>query len=141
MRVIKTSNADVNLCSFCPKTFSECNPHTIEFGNGVGNDNVIACSEYIGGYSKKYDIYPSNQIVPIQEITTNTASSNKTVSDYLKKITDEDPTVKLRKINKLAGSLIDDMDIAFEDDTLDDIDTIFTYDTLLEIVRLSEEKK
>jgi len=41
----------------------------------------------------------------------------------------EDPTVKLRKINKLARSLIDD------------VDTIPDYDTLIEIVRLSEEKK
>ena len=129
MRVIKTSNADVNLCSFCPKTFSECNPHTIEFGNGVGNDNVIACSEYIGGYSKKYDIYPSNQIVPIQEITTNTASSNKTVFDYLKKITDEDPTVKLRKIHRLAEII------------MAETETDLLYDLAEEIVYLSEEKK
>ena len=129
MRVIKTSNADVNLCSFCPKTFSECNPHTIEFGNGVGNDNVIACSEYIGGYSKKYDIYPSNQIVPIQEITTNTASSNKTVFEYLKKITDEDPTVKLRKIHRLAEII------------MAETETDLLYDLAEEIVYLSEEKK
>ena len=129
MRVIKTSNADVNLCSFCPKTFSECNPHTIEFGNGVGNDNVIACSEYIGGYSKKYDIYPSNQIVPIQEITTNTASSNKTVLEYLKKITDEDPTVKLRKIHRLAEII------------MAETETDLLYDLAEEIVYLSEEKK
>ena len=85
------------------------------------------------------NVYDINETIVIY--TSDTASSNKTVYDYLKKITDEDPTVKLRKINKLARSLIDDMDIAFEDDTLDDIDTIFTYDTLLEIVRLSEEKK
>ena len=85
------------------------------------------------------NVYDINETIVIY--TSDTASSNKAVYDYIKKITDEDPTVKLRKINKLARSLIDDMDIAFEDDTLDDIDTIFTYDTLLEIVRLSEEKK
>ena len=73
------------------------------------------------------NVYDINETIVIY--TSDTASSNKTVYDYLKKITDEDPTVKLRKINKLARSLIDD------------VDTIPDYDTLIEIVRLSEEKK
>jgi len=73
------------------------------------------------------NVYDINETIVIY--TTNTASSNKTVSDYLKKITDEDPTVKLRKINKLARSIIDGAE------------TDFDYDTLIEIVRLSEEKK
>ena len=35
-----------HLCNNCIYNFPECNPKELEFGNGYGNDNVIACSQY-----------------------------------------------------------------------------------------------
>ena len=55
--------------------------------------------------------------------------TNKTVSDYLKKITDEDPTVKLRKINKLAERLMSRMEYCLD------------WEDIKKIYFLSEEKK
>jgi len=39
-------NKTMNLCNTCSNSFAECNPENIEFGNGVGNDNVISCGNY-----------------------------------------------------------------------------------------------
>ena len=58
MRVTRTTNTKENLCDTCPKNkeFPTCIPDDIEFGDGVGNDNVIACSQCTGSYS--HTIYP-----------------------------------------------------------------------------------
>lgn len=47
MRVIRTRNSKENLCDSCTKhcDFPTCMSEDNEFGNGVGNDNIIACSE------------------------------------------------------------------------------------------------
>jgi len=37
----------INLCDTCLLSFGECEQDTIEFGNGIGNDNVIKCSSYV----------------------------------------------------------------------------------------------
>lgn len=37
----------INLCDTCLLCFGECEQDTIEFGNGIGNDNVIKCSSYV----------------------------------------------------------------------------------------------
>lgn len=37
----------INLCDTCKDCVPECNPEKIEFGDGIGNDNVIDCSKYI----------------------------------------------------------------------------------------------
>ena len=36
----------LNLCDTCKNTFAECAPLHITFGDGYGDDNVIACSSY-----------------------------------------------------------------------------------------------
>jgi|WetSurMetagenome_2_1015567.scaffolds.fasta_scaffold747965_2 hypothetical protein len=43
---IKIAAGMVNLCDICKKSFPECQPTRIEFGNGVGDDNVIKCSDH-----------------------------------------------------------------------------------------------
>lgn len=59
MRVIRTSDSTENLCDSCPKikSFPTCMSNDIEFGNGIGNDNIIACSECVSRYSST--IYPA----------------------------------------------------------------------------------
>lgn len=44
--MIRTLNSRLNLCEFCNKysTFPICIPDDVEFGNGVGNDNITGCS-------------------------------------------------------------------------------------------------
>jgi hypothetical protein len=48
MRVIKTKNTKDNLCRYCQNDFATCpKANHILFGNGVGDDNVIECSEFV----------------------------------------------------------------------------------------------
>lgn len=48
MRVIKTKETTDNLCKYCQNDFATCpKANHIKFGNGVGNDNVIECSEFV----------------------------------------------------------------------------------------------
>ncbi len=35
-----------HLCATCLNEFPTCQPDRIEFGDGIGNDNVIDCSSY-----------------------------------------------------------------------------------------------
>jgi hypothetical protein len=50
MRVVATRSTKDNLCDFCQLEFPTCPKAThIEFGDGVGNDNVIECSEFLFG--------------------------------------------------------------------------------------------
>ena len=59
MRIIRTSDSTENLCDSCPKrnSFPACLPDDVEFGNGIGNDNIVACSECVSNYSST--IYPA----------------------------------------------------------------------------------
>ena len=47
MRVTISKKTTDNLCDNCLKEFATCKQAHIKFGNGIGNDNVIECSEYI----------------------------------------------------------------------------------------------
>lgn len=52
MRIIRTKNAKEDLCDTCirRKDYPACTPRlekNIGFGNGVGNDNIIACCNYM----------------------------------------------------------------------------------------------
>ena len=62
MRVIRTTDSKENLCDACPSRdiFPECMAH-VEFGDGYGNDNIIACSNCTCKYS--FTIYPG-EIAP-----------------------------------------------------------------------------
>ena len=46
MRVWRTKNSKENLCDHCFDSFPECKPQVIEFGDGIGNDNVTACTSF-----------------------------------------------------------------------------------------------
>ena len=59
MRVIRTTDTNENLCDTCFKR-SEipiCISDDVEFGDGMGNDNIIACSNCLSEYSET--IYPA----------------------------------------------------------------------------------
>lgn len=43
---MKANSSKENLCDTCQKCIADCNADNIEFGDGVGNDNVIECDEY-----------------------------------------------------------------------------------------------
>ncbi len=47
MRVIRTRNSKENLCDNCSKycEFPTCMSDDVEFGDGIGSDNIVACSE------------------------------------------------------------------------------------------------
>lgn len=46
MKVTRTTDTKENLCDSCPKRpdFPTCIPDDVEFGNGIGNDNITVCS-------------------------------------------------------------------------------------------------
>jgi hypothetical protein len=52
MRVIRIMDSKENLCDSCAVLggFPMCKPDYVEFGNGIGNDNVIACSSCTSPY-------------------------------------------------------------------------------------------
>lgn len=58
MRVIRTKDSTENLCDACQRSeeIPLCVPDNVEFGNGIGNDNVIGCSNCLCKYSDT--IYP-----------------------------------------------------------------------------------
>lgn len=48
MRVVGTEDSKDNLCKYCRLNIASCpEANHIKFGNGVGNDNVIECSEFV----------------------------------------------------------------------------------------------
>ncbi len=47
MRASVATNSKVNMCDCdCSHSFATCTPDLVEFGDGVGNDNVVVCSQY-----------------------------------------------------------------------------------------------
>ena len=57
--MIRTTDSKENLCDSC-KTLGGiplCIPDDVEFGDGLGNDNVIACRNCTSPYSNT--IYPA----------------------------------------------------------------------------------
>ena len=48
MRVFKTEDSNQNMCDTCSLSIAECKPYIIDFGDGLGHDNVIKCSCYTG---------------------------------------------------------------------------------------------
>lgn len=46
--MIRTLNSKLHLCEHCTKyvQFPTCISDDVEFGNGVGNDNITGCSNY-----------------------------------------------------------------------------------------------
>jgi hypothetical protein len=48
MRAIKTKSTKDHLCEYCQLDFATCpKANHIKFGDGIGNDNVIECSEFV----------------------------------------------------------------------------------------------
>lgn len=48
MRVVATKDSKDTLCKYCQLSFASCpRANHIKFGDGIGNDNVIECSEFI----------------------------------------------------------------------------------------------
>jgi len=39
-------NRKMNLCNTCSHEFPSCSGKDIEFGEGIGNDNIISCDAY-----------------------------------------------------------------------------------------------
>lgn len=39
-------DSKINLCNTCSYTLPECNPEKVTYGTGLGNDNIIDCSQY-----------------------------------------------------------------------------------------------
>lgn len=55
MIVPEPTDTKINLCDSCQNNFATCIPKIMEFGNGIGNDNVIFCSSYVKEEEPKYD--------------------------------------------------------------------------------------
>lgn len=75
MRVTATINEKDNLCSYCGYEFATCPKAShIKFGTGVGNDNVIECSEYVPiSWNNNYPIVgkPELGVFPRGEVNNN----------------------------------------------------------------------
>jgi hypothetical protein len=63
MRIIKTKETTDHLCKYCQNEFATCRKaNHIKFGNGLGNDNVIECSEFVvTSYYNKFPIEGTNK--------------------------------------------------------------------------------
>ena len=50
-------NNSVHLCNSCCKSYPECSDdeHSIEFGDGIGNDNICCCNKYEPLMEHDYD--------------------------------------------------------------------------------------
>lgn len=50
MKYTRTKDTKEHLCMTCKKNFPSCDASNdlIEFGDGVGNDNIIGCNAYEG---------------------------------------------------------------------------------------------
>ena len=47
MRATISTDSKKNMCDSCHSDFATCKPDMVKFGDGIGNDNVVACSQYI----------------------------------------------------------------------------------------------
>jgi hypothetical protein len=48
MRVVGTESTKDNLCDYCQLHIATCpKANHLKFGDGIGNDNVIECSEFV----------------------------------------------------------------------------------------------
>lgn len=58
MRVVGTESTKDNLCNYCSLSIAECpKANHLKFGDGVGNDNVIECSEFcVNAFRNNYPI-------------------------------------------------------------------------------------
>lgn len=55
MRVVATKSTKDHLCNYCQLEFATCpSANHLKFGDGLGNDNVTECSEFLhkGGCEK-----------------------------------------------------------------------------------------
>ena len=71
--VIKTKESMNNLCDYCLLKIPTC-PKAIhiKFGNGIGNDNVIECSEYVvRSFHNNYPITSIPELRHIKKIDMN----------------------------------------------------------------------
>lgn len=64
MRASKATNNKINMCNTCVHCFSNCKQDLIEFGDGIGNDNVIVCSSYMPQALHKH----SEDVTPAYEL-------------------------------------------------------------------------
>jgi len=46
--ITRAEDSKAHLCDTCKLDYPECNGEDLEFGDGQGNDNVIACGTYEG---------------------------------------------------------------------------------------------
>ena len=69
MRVIKTKTTIDNLCDYCSLHPATCPKAThIVFGNGIGNDNIIECSEFsVKSFHNNFPIEGTNIIAKKDE--------------------------------------------------------------------------
>lgn len=51
-RIICKDRKD-DLCTQCSMHFPDCDSSTVEFGDGVGKDNVIGCDEFAGPFDEE----------------------------------------------------------------------------------------
>lgn len=55
--IVGTTSSKDNLCDYCKFSQPECKPEQMEFGDGLGHDNVIECSEFeVRDYPNSYPI-------------------------------------------------------------------------------------
>ena len=59
MRVMRTSDSKENLCDTClrSKEIPLCFPDGLEFGDGTGNDNIVACCNYLWNNNPNTTVY------------------------------------------------------------------------------------
>ncbi len=65
----------VNLCDSCQQALPSCEHDKIEFGDGVGNDNVISCDGFTPT-KPKYLIVKPKQLPEARELVNSTRALN-----------------------------------------------------------------
>lgn len=51
MTHVIAKNSEIHLCTLCLKDFACCEGN-VEFGGGIGDDNVIECDEFNGEFDE-----------------------------------------------------------------------------------------
>jgi hypothetical protein len=69
MRVFYSTDTTKNLCDSCEHDFAICKNLAVEFGNGIGNDNVVKCASYANPDSYKLDY------IKMEDTTCHTANA------------------------------------------------------------------
>jgi len=74
-------NTKINLCDDCVHSIPECLATEIKFGDGVGNDNIIACADFQNDVTKNPPKRKRIGAIGADKVVTEIEKQEKTKQD------------------------------------------------------------